>query len=106
MDQAVSYLKLLRQSKARRNESRRGDESPVMLQGSGAEPSVDAMDLTKPDTEGARRLYGAGWESKVSFFGRVIWERPDTGFYVSEEMALHLLEENNVKNKSGANDRR
>lgn len=102
----MSYLKLLRQSKARRNGPRQEDESPAMTRVSDAETSVDTEDLTKPDTESARRLHGAGWESKVSFGERVIWERPDTGFYVSEEMALHLLEANNVRIKSGANARR
>ncbi len=68
--------------------------------------SADATDLSKPDTENARRLLGAGWKPKVSFFEQVIWERPDTGFYVSEEMALHLLDAKNVRSKSGANDRR
>jgi hypothetical protein len=63
----------------------------------GADPT-DSLDLKKPeseaDTENARRLLEAGWKPKVSFFERVIWERPDTGFYRSEEAAICLLELN------------
>jgi hypothetical protein len=39
----------------------------------------------------ARRLVASGWKPKVRF-GKTIWQRPDTGFWVSEEMALHLLD--------------
>jgi hypothetical protein len=51
----------------------------------------DPTDLTELDIGSTRRLLEAGWKPKVSFGQRVIWERPDTGFWVSEEMALHLL---------------
>ena len=37
-----------------------------------------------------RRLLAAGFKPKERG-GLTIWERPDTGFYVSQEMALHLL---------------
>ncbi len=100
---AMSYLRLLRQSRARRNEPRsreagdlstfrrQDDECSVMLPVRGVD---------------AQRLTTAGYRPKVSFFERVIWERPDTGFYVSEEMALHLLDAKNIQDKSGANARR
>ncbi len=64
--------------------SRRGPESAI--------PSASLADLTKPDTENARRLLEAGWTPKVSFGWRVIWERPDTGFYYSEETAICVPE--------------
>ena len=51
------------------------------------------------DTGDARRLLDAGWKPKVSF-GRVIWERPDTGFWVSQEVALHFLESKNIRGGS------
>ncbi len=57
-----------------------------------ASRSADLVDLTKPESENARRLLEAGWKPKVSFGGRVIWERPDNGFYRSEEAAICLLE--------------
>jgi hypothetical protein len=41
------------------------------------------------DTE-ARRLVASGWKPKVRL-GKTIWQRPDTSFWVSEEMALNLL---------------
>jgi hypothetical protein len=44
-----------------------------------------------------QRLEEAGYRPKISFGERVIWERPDTGFWVSQEMALQLLE----KSKDG-----
>jgi hypothetical protein len=39
----------------------------------------------------ARRLVASGWKPKVRL-GKTIWQRPDTGFWVSQEMALHLLD--------------
>lgn len=39
----------------------------------------------------ARKLQAAGWKPKGRL-GKTIWERPDNGFYVSEEIALILLE--------------
>jgi hypothetical protein len=37
-----------------------------------------------------RKLQSAGFELKERA-GKIIWERPDTGFFVSQEMALHPL---------------
>ena len=39
----------------------------------------------------ARKLVAAGWKPKIRL-GKTIWQRPDTGFWVSQEMALHLME--------------
>lgn len=68
----------------------------------GADPT-DSLDLKKPeseaDTENARRLLEAGWKPKISFGERVIWERPDTGFYRSEEAAICLLELNRSEDR-------
>lgn len=50
--------------------------------------------LESPD---ARRLRDAGWKPKASFGGKVIWERPETGFYCSEASALHFLENTNIE---------
>ena len=41
--------------------------------------------------EEERNLIGAGWEPKERG-GLVIWANPDTGFYCSQEVALHRLE--------------
>jgi hypothetical protein len=52
-----------------------------------------------------RRLEAAGFNPKARG-GKIIWQRPDTGFYVSQEVALHLLDTKNIRDKSGANTRR
>lgn len=59
-----------------------------------ADVPSEPRNLEKPEIESAdaHKLSEAGWEPRVSFGGVVIWERPDTGYYVSEEMALCLLD--------------
>ncbi len=64
--------------------------SPKMPESASLSGSL--ADLTRPESENARRLLEAGWKPKVSFGGRVIWERPDNGFYYSEEAAICVLE--------------
>jgi hypothetical protein len=63
------------------------------------EPTHPTEPEPKTDTEDARRLLEAGWKPKASF-GRVIWERPDTGFWVCEEVALYFLESKNIRGGS------
>jgi hypothetical protein len=100
----MSYLKLLRQSQARRNEPRSREVGRDLSTFRRQDDECSVM-LPVPCAD-AQRLTTAGYRPKVSFFERVIWERPDTGFYVSEEMALHLLDAKNIQDKSGANARR
>jgi hypothetical protein len=54
---------------------------------------VDEGGSPSPAAAGAeaRSLIASGWKPKVRL-GKTIWQRPDTGFWVSEEMALHLLD--------------
>ncbi len=40
----------------------------------------------------ADKLVAAGWKPKERG-GKLIWQSPDNGFYYSQEMATHLLEE-------------
>jgi hypothetical protein len=40
--------------------------------------------------EEERRLIAAGWEPKRRC-GKIIWKHPDSGFYVSQEVATHFL---------------
>ena len=63
------------------------------------------MRATTADPE-ACKLSAAGWEPK-EYCDKVIWKRPDNGFYYSQEMASHLLgtEISNAKCKSGADGR-
>jgi len=42
-------------------------------------------------TSDVRKLKAAGLEPKKRG-DKIIWQRPDTGFWVSQEMALHFLE--------------
>ena len=53
---------------------------------------------------GRRKLEVAGFEPKERG-GTMIWQRPDNGFYVSQEAALHFLDTGmvEVRHKNGAN---
>ncbi len=68
-----------------------GGEQPSPLEG-GVAP-----DKGREESEGSeqspehRPLLAAGWKPKV-LMGKTIWERPDDGFYFSEEMALLLMD--------------
>ena len=87
----MSYLELLRRSKARRRQSSHRDEARQELPESRCEEDGAAAVLPVSSVD-YRRLEEAGFRPKVSFGGKVIWERPDTGFWISREMALHFLE--------------
>ena len=87
----MSYLELLRRSKARRRKSSHGDEAQQEAPRPRGE-GIEAPAAKPVSSADHRHLEEAGYRPKISFGGRVIWERPDTGFWVSEEMALHLLE--------------
>lgn len=85
------YLELARRNRARRerSESQSTDEAATDPQ---------AAQQTRPihlDSEG-RELEAAGFEPKERC-GKIIWQRPDTGFWVSQEMALHILKNKNVE---------
>ena len=101
----MSYLELLRQSKARRRAPSPRDEATRDLSESRCEEAGVAAVLPVSSAD-HRRLKAAGYKPKLSFGKRVIWERPDTGFYYSEEVALHLLDAKNIRDKSGAITRR
>ena len=63
-------------------------------------PVVDVRPTEKvhrPWGEEERRLIAAGWKSKERG-GLVIWANPETGFYCSQEVALHRLEALEVAN--------
>ena len=87
----MSYLELLRRSKARRRQSSHRDEARQELPEIRCQEDGGAAVLTVSSAD-HRRLEEAGFKPKVSFGGKVIWERPDTGFWSSQEMALHFLE--------------
>ena len=89
----MSYLDLLRRSKVRRRGSSHQDEAKQVLSEFQHEEAGTLAVHLAPSAD-HRRLEEAGYRPKTSFGGRVIWERPDTGFWVSEDMALHLLNKN------------
>jgi hypothetical protein len=80
------YLELARRVRARQEESRPQTASEAATDIHIARQSRSIQ----LDPEG-RRLNTAGFEPKERG-GKIIWQRPDTGFWVSQEMALHLLE--------------
>src|SRR5215217_998338 len=83
----VDYLEIAR--RARKQEPR---SAPVAdLQATGPQ---------------ARKLLTASWKPKERC-GKIIWQRPDNGFYYSQEMASHFLgtEISDVRCKSGADVR-
>ena len=55
----------------------------------GRKPGEDVRMQATADPD-ACKLSAAGWESKERG-GKVIWKRPDNGFYYSKEVSLHLL---------------
>ena len=68
-------------------------------QGTESEPkAVTNTQETDPET---RRLLAAGFEPKERG-GKTIWQRPDTGFWVSQEMALHLSGRKSTEGEQGA----
>ncbi len=74
------YLELVRGVRGRKLEKARAE----------AQEAEKAEALAHESANGCR-LVAAGWKPKVSFGGKVIWQRPDNGFYCSEEAALCLL---------------
>ena len=80
------YLELARRVRARREEFRLQLASEVATD----IPIARQSRSIHLDSEG-RKLEAAGFHPKERD-GKIIWQRPDTGFWVSQEMALHLLE--------------
>ncbi len=78
-----SYLELARRARLRRSQPGPGPASE-------AARDVQTVRPIHLDPDG-RRLEAAGFEPKERG-GKIIWQRPDTGFWVSQEMALLLLE--------------
>ena len=59
-------------------------EAPVLV--------VEINTARTPRVEDEQRLIVAGWAPKERM-GLVIWANPETGFYFSQEVALHRLDE-------------
>ena len=84
------YLDLARRIRA--TQERSEGESRSWL---ASEAATDARPPQQAEvvhlTSDGRKLKAAGFNPKARG-GKIIWQRPDTGFWVSQEMALHLLE--------------
>ena len=87
------YLELARRSRTRREESWHCPTSEAVA---GMQPVRHNRSIHL-GPEG-RRVQSAGFEPKERG-GKIIWERPDTGFWVSQEMALHLLERKSAEER-------
>lgn len=85
------YLELARRAKARRNGSGTRLASGAVVD----TQSIRSPGILNPDPEG-RKLRAAGFKPKERG-GKTIWQRPDTGFWVSLEMALHLSEDKSTE---------
>ena len=68
---------------------------PTIFSQSADEPQgvtdTRTAELDSISGEDERRLMAAGWEPKERC-GLIIWASPETGFYCSQEVALHRLE--------------
>jgi hypothetical protein len=81
------YLQLARRGRARREGPW---PRPISEAVAGTQPMHHNLFIHLGPKD--RRLQSAGFEPK-GHGGRMVWERPDTGFFVSQEMtALHPLE--------------
>ena len=88
------YLELAGRGRARREESWHCPTSEAVV---GTQPPVHPNLVIHLGPED-RRLQAAGFELKESG-GKIIWERPDTGFWVSQETALHHLESKSAEER-------
>ena len=85
------YLELARRGRARREESWHCPASEAVA-------GIQSVLHNRPIHLGPedRRLQSAGFELKERA-GKIVWERPDTGFWESQEMALHPLKRESTK---------
>ncbi len=87
-----SYMELARRARLRRSHPGPGPASEAVR-------DVQTVRPIHLDHEG-RRLDAAGFKPKERG-GKIIWQRPDTGFWVSQEMALLLLERERMEGDQG-----
>ena len=83
------YLDLARRIRATQERSEESRPWPASEGATKAQPRKQAEVIHL--TSDGRKLKAAGFKPKARG-GKIIWQRPDTGFWVSQEIALHLLE--------------
>lgn len=86
------YLDLLEENRRKRA---RGTEAGRSAPGSNIEardPSaVPETSSSASETASVRKLRRRGWQSKERS-GKTIWQNPVSGFYCSQEVAIHIVE--------------
>ncbi len=87
------YLEFARRGRARREESWHCPASEAVA-------GIQPMRHNRPIHLGPEggRLQSAGFEP-IERDGKISWERPDMGFWVSQDMALHLLESKSAEER-------
>ena len=84
------YLELMKRAEASAKEATKAKKAPGEEQQPA--PVTDIRTAgTIPNSPDERRLLAAGWEPKERM-GLTIWANPDTGFYCSQGVALHRLD--------------
>ena len=95
------YLELVRAAREARNAS--AEQTSGNHRTEADRRNQGPTDVMATD-ERTGKLLDAGWKPKQRL-GKTIWCRPDNGFWVSQEMAMHMLDEWNVRDKNGAQAR-
>jgi hypothetical protein len=80
------YLKRAKQTRTRRTETRSRADSEAIVD----EQAIRQYEPIYSNSE-SHELEASGFEPKERD-GKITWQRPDTGLWVSQEIALHLLE--------------
>jgi hypothetical protein len=101
--EAAVTLELLERLKAHKAELMAVCGKRETVAEEGRQPGEFVWLRTAVDPESTRKLVAARWESKERC-GKTIWKHPDSGFYYSQELALHFLDRGagSVRCKSGA----
>jgi len=84
------YLDLARRIRATRKRSNEESRSRLASEAATNARLPQQAEVVHLTFEG-RKLKAAGFKPRARG-GKVIWQRPDTGFWFSQEMALRLLE--------------
>ena len=90
----TGYLELMKRAEATAKEAKEAKKVPGEEQHPA--PVTDMRTArTIPNSPDGCRLLAAGWEPKERCgpLGLVIWANPQTGFYCSQEVTLHRLEQ-------------
>ena len=89
----TGYLELMQRAEASAKEATKAKKALEV--GQPPAPVVDVNTARAPRDEDDRRLLAAGWSPKERCgpLRLTIWANPETGFYCSQEVALHRLNE-------------